>query len=83
MKIPAPPSVNSGADYSIDVELPRAQWYRVDIAVAPPRRCGDVDNFIVPTLKALAKCGLKESRVAYISCRIGAENSVKVSPYDY
>lgn len=75
-----PPSVNKPEDFDIDVEIPEGEFYRVEITVSPLIQNGDVDNRIRPVLNALAKRGLPEEKVVYISCRFGSENKVKIIP---
>lgn len=47
------------------------EYYDVDIAIAPIRRSGDVDNRIKPVLDALTRCRFWEDdkRVASVHCR--------------
>ena len=79
MKIPLPPSANKKkAPYSLDVEIPPGEYYRVEIVVR--RLYGDVDNRIKPVMNALARRGLKLRRVIKITCRFGDETTVKVIP---
>lgn len=77
-----PPSVNSKTPFDLDIEIPEGKYYRVDIVVNPLIANGDVDNRIRPVLSALAKRGLKEEKVVYVSCRFGAENKVDVIPVE-
>ena len=77
-----PPSVNRPRPYSLDIRIPAGKYYRVDIVVKPERRLGDVDNRIKPVLEALERNGLIGTRVQFITCRFGKENSVKVTAYD-
>lgn len=62
------------------------QYYAVEIAVAPTRRSGDVDNRIKPVLDALTRAHFwdDDKRVAYVACwfiepALGGKTVIRIS----